>query len=364
VFNGVSLQVPKNKNDELRSLPGVKAVYPDQVYHADLADSVPLIGAPDVWSKHDQNNQGITGKGVTVAVIDTGVDYNHPDLGEGFGQGHKVVGGYDFVNHDNDPMDDYGHGTHVAGIIAAHGKVTGVAPDASITAYKVLNQDGIGYTSDIIDGIEASISPDNPLGADVINMSLGTDSGFVSEVDDPIQKVIREATEQGTLVVVAGGNSAYSTQNNLLQSSLKPYAENPDIGTVGEPGVSPFALSVASYENSSIHMSTLKEENGLQLPYQDQSQYNFNLSKVLSPLESYELVYVGEGKTADFKNLPDLTGKIVVAKPNERYATYSYIQSEAKKKNAKAVILVPAADDIDYPLVYWSPYFNIQAVTT
>ena len=66
------------------------------------------------------------------------------------------------------------------------------------------------------------------------------------------------------------------------------------------------------------------------------------------------MVYVGEGKTADFKNIGDLTGKIVVAKPNVKYSSYVYIQTEAKKKNAKAVMLVPANNDIDYPRVPWS----------
>ncbi|MEH7514379.1 S8 family serine peptidase [Gottfriedia acidiceleris] len=286
VFNGVSLKVPKNKIDELRSLPGVKAVYPDQKYHADLADSVPLIGAPDVWSKHDQNNQGITGKGVTVAVIDTGVDYNHPDLGGGFGQGHKVVGGYDFINHDNDPMDDQGHGTHVSGIIAAHGNVTGVAPDASITAYKVLNQYGEGDDSDIIAGIEASISPDNPFPADVINMSIGGPG----DGNDPLSQAAHNAVDAGVVVVAAAGNSG------------------PDYGTIGAPAIAEGVLAVGA-SASGIKVPAAKMVSPL--------EENLSITRLgftANPPEAEttrELVDVGEGGLENYNGL-DVKGKIVL----------------------------------------------------
>jgi subtilisin family serine protease len=103
--------------------------------HAFLDNSVSLINAPDIWQLRDSGGDNITGKGVLVAVIDTGIDYMHPDLGGGFGPGYKVVGGFDFANNDSDPMDDNGHGTLVAGIIAANGNLKGVAPDANLLAY-------------------------------------------------------------------------------------------------------------------------------------------------------------------------------------------------------------------------------------
>src|SRR3989338_3316842 len=115
-----------------------------------LKDSVSLIGADKV---HEE--LGVRGSGVRVAIIDTGIDYKHPYLGGGFGPGYKVIGGYDFINKDNDPMDDNSHGTHVAGIVAANAPTyTGVAPEASLLAYKVLDSGGSGSQSVVLAGIE------------------------------------------------------------------------------------------------------------------------------------------------------------------------------------------------------------------
>ncbi|GGI12659.1 S8 family serine peptidase [Gottfriedia solisilvae] len=289
IFNGVSLQVPKNKLDELRSLPGVKAIYPDQEYHAKLDKSVPLIGAPDVWSKHDNENQAVTGKGVTVAVIDTGVDYDHPDLGGALGSGHKVVGGYDFVNNDNDPMDDNGHGTHVAGIIGAHGNLKGVAPDASITAYKVLNQDGMGTTSDIMAAIEASISPDNPFPADVINMSLsGPGDGT-----DPISKAAQNAVDAGVVVVAAAGN------------------EGPSYGTIGAPAIAEGVLAVGA------SVSGIKVPDAKMVAPLVENLTVTRLGFSANPHDTaitQDLVDVGEGGMESYNGL-DVKGKIVLIQP-------------------------------------------------
>ncbi|WP_163101084.1 S8 family serine peptidase [Peribacillus alkalitolerans] len=387
-FNGFSLETEFRNVKEIQATLGVTNVHIARTFQPSMGASKELVQAQKVWEQY-----GYEGDGLLVAIVDSGVDYTHKDMtltekgkeNEKWSQesvqgklaetevnevwySDKVPTGYDWADNDTDviPRGQYGspHGMHVAGTVGANGDeendgVKGIAPGVQLLAEKVFSDNGGGaYEDDIIAGIEHAVT----MGADVINMSLGSDAGFVGEENDPIQKSIREATEQGTLVVVAGGNSAYSTKNNLLQSAAKPYAENPDIGTVGEPSVSPFALSVASYENTNIHMSTLAEENGLQLPYQDQTQYNFKLSSVLTPGESYEMVYVGEGKTADFVG-KDVTGKIVVAKPKQPYATYSYVQNEAKKKGAKAVILVPPTEMADFPYVYLSSFF-IPAATT
>ena len=102
LFNGVAMTVHAGDISKLRQVSQVTAVYPDEQMHADLNQSVPLIGAPAVWDLSDSNNQPVDGRGMRVAIIDSGVDYNHPDLGGGFGPGYKVEGGYDYVNYDAD----------------------------------------------------------------------------------------------------------------------------------------------------------------------------------------------------------------------------------------------------------------------
>ncbi|MGL5080802.1 MAG: S8 family serine peptidase [Microcoleaceae cyanobacterium] len=176
------------------------------------------INAPEVWAT------GTTGVGVTVAVIDSGVDYTHPDLvaniwtngdevpnngldddGNGFVDDRR---GWDFVDRDSDPMDLNSHGTHVAGIIAAQQDgigITGVAPNAQIMSIRVLDEEGFGKVSDAIAGIQYAVEN----GADVINLSLGGDGFTPAEFD-----AIQWATQQGVVVVMAAGNEA-ATQPNF-----------------------------------------------------------------------------------------------------------------------------------------------------
>ena len=129
-FNGMAIEVPAADVGQLRQIPGVKAVFPDRPVWATLSDSVPLIGAPTIWAMQDGQGRPVQGQDVVVAIIDTGIDYTHPDLGgcTAVGPGCRVADGHDFVNDDNDPFDDAGHGTHVAGIVGANGTVKGVAP--------------------------------------------------------------------------------------------------------------------------------------------------------------------------------------------------------------------------------------------
>ena len=199
IIDAISADVPPSRMDKLNNSRAVKAIYPDRKVHALLANSVPLIHASDVWQLQDSNGNNVTGEGVFVAVLDTGVDYMHPDLGGGFGPEYKVVGGFDFANNDSDPMDDNGHGTYVAGIVAANGNLKGVAPDANLLAYKVLDTDGSGSESDVIAGIERAIKD----GADIMSMSFG----FLSaSVYDPLTWAIDYAIVHGVIVVAAAGN--------------------------------------------------------------------------------------------------------------------------------------------------------------
>ncbi len=231
----VTLTAPDKQQlaQQIAQLPGVKAVYPEQLVRAFLSQSVPKIEAPKVWEMQ-REGLPIKGKNIRVAILDTGVDYSHEALGGCFGAGCKVAGGYDFVAKDNDPMDVHGHGTHVASIVAGQSAtITGVAPEASIYAYKVLADNGFGSTFDIISALEKAVDPDGDPqtrdGAQIINMSLGNDS---RDANDPLVVAVNNAAKAGALVVVAAGNSG------------------PSVESLGSPGIAADALTVANTEKT------------------------------------------------------------------------------------------------------------------
>ena len=231
-FNGFSARV---KLDELKGVmashPEIQ-IYPDLPVKAMLDGNIQQVGADQMWVRTDSYGHSVSGYGITVAVIDTGVDYMHPDLGGGFGSGYRVLGGYDFVDNDPDPMDENGHGTHVAGIIGASGGMTGVAPNVTFLAYRALGRDGSGSMSDVVASVEAALDPNNDGStadhADIISMSLGG-AGYV---DDPICVAVQNAVEQGVVVVVAAGNSG------------------PSLMTVASPGISPYAITVGAVNDT------------------------------------------------------------------------------------------------------------------
>lgn len=208
---------------KLSEMSDIDSIYEDKVVKICLDESVPLINADKVRSYTDSSGYSITGKGIRVAIIDTGVDYTHSALGGGFGSGYKVVSGYDYVNYDGDPRDDNGHGTHVAGIIAAKGEtLNGVAPDAEIIALKVLDNYGSGYSSDVIEALEDALS----MGANVANISLGTMD------DKPLTEAAIKAVSMGMLVCAAAGN------------------EGPTPYTINSPGDGESVLCVAACDKS------------------------------------------------------------------------------------------------------------------
>ncbi len=234
LINGLVVSVSSAEIENLAEVPGVRGIYPDSQVHLELADSVTLIGADQVWQLQDANGQAVTGQGMRVAVIDTGIEYTHPDLGGCFGPGCKVEGGYDLYNNDANPMDDNGHGTHCAGIVAADGTLKGVAPGASLYAYKVLNAFGSGTELVIIAGIERAADPDqDPATADavdVISMSLG----LPGTPDDPWPMAVDAAVDQGIVIVVSAGNSG------------------PEYASVESPGVARLATAVGASDKSDM----------------------------------------------------------------------------------------------------------------
>lgn len=189
---------------------------------ARLDNAVKTLGVDKLWE------QGYTGKGVTIAVIDTGI-YPHQDF-EG-----KIIGFKDFVNGFKEPYDDQGHGTHVAGDCAgtgakSAGRYTGTAPEANLVGVKCLDKNGAGRFSDIIKGIQWVVNNKDKYGIKVMNMSLGGPA-FQSYKEDPISQAAQKALEAGIVPVIAAGNSG-----------PKPY-------TVGSPGNNPNVLTVGAFDD-------------------------------------------------------------------------------------------------------------------
>ena len=226
--DSVTMDIELEQIPELIKLDTVNKVYLNKKVEAILDVSVPLINANDLWPLTDSRGENLTGKGTSIAIIDTGVDYTHADLGGCFGPKCKVVDGYDFINGDANPMDDHGHGTHVAATSAGNGKLKGVAPDAKIYAYKVLSYSGSGTFEGVINGIKRAVDPNNDGNTsdhvDIISMSLG---GFGDE-DSPTSLAVDQAVEAGVIVVSAAGNSGSSA------------------GAIGTPGAARKGISVAA----------------------------------------------------------------------------------------------------------------------
>src|SRR3989338_7797331 len=134
--DGFSGNLTREGLNKLLNNSEVRLIYLNRVASVTTIDSLPFINATEVWEK------GYMGKGQTICVIDTGINWSHSDLGGCFSSGCKVLGGYDYYNNDNNSMDDNGHGTHVAGIAAANGTFNGTAPYAKLIAMKACDSTG------------------------------------------------------------------------------------------------------------------------------------------------------------------------------------------------------------------------------
>ncbi|USD20849.1 S8 family serine peptidase [Microbulbifer variabilis] len=224
--NAISATARVDQLPAIAAMPEVRAVTRDRQVRAFQAGSPQQVRAPEVWAMRDAQDRAVEGQGTSIAIIDSGIDYTHEDLGGCLGSGCRVVGGYDFVNDDSDPMDDHFHGTMVAGVTAA------VAPAAKLYAYKVLNSDGFGSESDIIAAIEAALDPDgNPQtddAVDVINLSLGGAGGNNSVLSVAANNAMRA----GVVVVAAAGN------------------DGPFLNSIGSPGSAEEIVTVGAVDGA------------------------------------------------------------------------------------------------------------------
>ncbi|KAK5995716.1 Thermophilic serine proteinase [Cladobotryum mycophilum] len=256
IFNGLVINTKTDNADTLSAHEGVANVWPMKTVPLssplDHVKTGPEFRAQNYsihrWTGVDVlHTQGIRGKGATVAIIDTGVDYTHEALGGCFGPGCKIVGGYDVVGtdwdpHDEhthpkrpdaDPMDLHGHGTHVAGIVAADNEwLIGVAPDAKLLVYKVFPDVPENTDEDIL--IQAFCDAYSA-GADIITASIGRPNGFV---DNPWALVASRLVNKGIVVTISAGNegttgpffaSSGSSGHGVLAVAAINVTGNPDV---------------------------------------------------------------------------------------------------------------------------------------
>jgi len=358
LLNGFSIEAKYKDLNKIAEMPGVKSVqvanvyYPDMNYAKDMKTNI-----ADIWKDY-----GYKGEGMVVSIIDTGIDYNHKDMvisdsttpssikltnknpkGPGRYFTEKVPYGYNFADDNQDVIPAPGtspHGMHVAGIVGANCQseqeikenkgIRGIAPECQLLAMKVFtNKPGESgaYSDDIIAAIEDSVLH----GADVINMSLGSTAAF-QDMTDGEQTAVREATENGVVVVISAGNSQYSTAPYKLPDVK-------DTGLVGSPGLAHESIQVASFENNRITSPGLDYtwdggSNDKPVAY---SQCSIDPVKALNDTNGYEVVYCGLGETSDDFAGKDLNGKIALIKRGA--CAFTTKQSNAKAAGAVGVIV-------------------------
>ncbi|MFB1051531.1 S8 family serine peptidase [Paraliobacillus sp. JSM ZJ581] len=290
LFQGLAIRAKDHQLEQLSKETFIKNSYPVKTYQTQLNQSVPFL----LKKETVQVDRTYTGKGVKVGVIDTGIDYNHPDLQSNY------QGGYDLVDLDDDPMETTLtegeptiHGTHVAGIIAANGKMKGMAPNVSLYGYRALGPGGAGTSIQVIAALEKAVND----GMDIINMSLGN---TVNGPDWPTSVAVNRAVEEGVSVVIANGNSG------------------PANWTVGSPATATKAIAVGASTPIVQTASIIDRFEKKQIP----------LTPIAGSIEwtfqrKYLLVDGGIGK-----KLSNISGKIVLIKRGEHTFTEKVKQAE------------------------------------
>lgn len=305
-FTGLSVEGKRGDLEKLINEPYISHASPVSTYETHIEESVPFIGGENIRGYFNARHERLTGEGVTVAIVDTGIDYTHPDLR------HSFKGGYDFVDNDRDPMEtkanEHGatiHGTHVAGIIAADGKLKGMAPDASIIMYRALGPNGMGTSEQVIAAIEKAIEDK----VDVLNLSLGND---VNGPDWPTSLALNKAVEKGIIAVVSSGNSG-----------PKPW-------TVGSPGTASKAISVGA------------STPPIKVPYLSLSGYRKQMrllplygAKEWDLTGSEDIIYAKLGEEEDFPK--DVQGKVVLLKRGK--LSFTEKVQNSINQGAKAVLI-------------------------
>jgi lactocepin len=353
VVNGFSIETTYGEAKLIKNLNNVKNVSIVNEYERpapELVTSKDIINAREVW-----NNLTYTGEGTVIAIIDTGVDVNHRDMVltnpenakikstvdltdfPGTYRTIKVPYGYNYMDKNQEILDlgPYAseHGMHVAGIAAANGDednggVKGIAKEAQILAMKVFGNNpalSTTYGDIIVKAIDDSVA----LGADTINMSLGSTASFVDD-QDLEQVAIKNAVENGIVCAVSAGNSA-----RFGNGWDDPYTSNPDIGVVGAPGLATDSIQVASVENTHQMSKTMMyREGGLE------HYIAMAVAGKFDPIDYYEgpVEYV-DGGSGHPSELTNVAGKIALEVRGGLTPNFVDKISNAQKAGAIGIIV-------------------------
>lgn len=363
LFNGLSVSATTAQINAIQRLPGVKAIWP-VVTEAlpkpeagggetiDLSTAIKMTGADYV-----QDTLGITGKGIKVAIMDTGIDYHNPDLGGCFGPACRVFTGWDFVGDaynadsssllyspvpvpDPDPDDCNGHGTHVSGIVGANGAVKGVAPDVRFGAYRVFGCEGSTTADIMLAAMERALADH----MDILNMSIG--SAFTWPQYPTAVAADRLVRKHGMVVVASIGNSG---ANGLYSA--------------GAPGVGDKVIGVASFDNTHVTLPYFTTADGMKFGWIQASG-----SPAGPRTGTGALVRTGTATTTnDACNAVapapgSLTNKVALI----RRGTCSFYEKafNAQRAGAAAVILYNNVAGFLNPTVAGSPPITIPVVAT
>lgn len=226
VFPGLVVELPFSQIQKMTWSPYVKKIWHDAKVQALMDIAGPTVGGSTA------QDYGFTGKDMVAAVIDTGI-YPHIDL---IYPENRIIGWYDLVNERETPYDDNGHGTHIAGIIAGNGTLSGgryrgMAPEAKLVGVKALDRNGSGNTSDVIAAIEWCINNREQYQIKAINLSLGSVAQDSCR-NDPLCRAATAAWRNGMVVCVAAGN------------------DGPEPGTINTPGINSFVITVGNLDDN------------------------------------------------------------------------------------------------------------------
>lgn len=377
LVNGFALHVKRKHMATIRQMPGVEWVKEVPVFYPTVNSAVDLTEVTKVWREtHEQ------GEGMVVGIIDTGIDYTHPDLStlqapekakltqqavearvakEGL-RGHffneKVPYGYNYAD-ENDVIipKNSQHGVHVAGIVGATGqnkgavRVKGVAPEAQLLGLKVFSEYANGASgADVMAALEDAVK----LGADVVNLSLGSTSGFFDK-QDAYQRAIERTVEAGVTVIIAAGNEGLASDT---QGSRHRDYDTPDLGLVGSPSTIGAAFSVASSENVAY-----PQLRGTYSVGGEKTPFIYKLYRTAKahpdqgePGKTYGLLPAGIGKPDDFQG--DYSGKLALIERGQ--LSFAEKINNALAHHALGVLIYNSAQGGEEP----SPVGGIGEVDT